>query len=117
VSEVIGDRPAVVIGGLSAPLVLETRYVHYYVKTGFNTDREALAALGVTHLILLRRNDWTRSAVKAAFPGVLDEVLPAASFSVRARPLDLVALPAPLGAPRLRVSPSLKLRLPPAGAR
>lgn len=48
----IGDRHAVVVGEFAAQAVFETDYWHFYVRPAqFNSSREVILALGITHLI------------------------------------------------------------------
>lgn len=58
---------AVVVGDLATPLAFDTAADLFYVKGPFNTTPEALAGLGVTHL-LLRRGDLAGKRVEQAFP-------------------------------------------------
>jgi hypothetical protein len=50
----VGPRPAVFVGRFAVPLLLATPYDVFYIKRGFNTERDQIRALGVTHA--LRRN-------------------------------------------------------------
>ncbi len=72
----IGDRDAAIIGAWAAPLAFETPYKTYYVKHRFNTSRETLVALEVTHVLVrhrgdpfdwFSRDDWTFWTVRHLF--------------------------------------------------
>lgn len=56
----IGEREAVIVGRFSAPLVLETPYLHYYVKWGFNTSTGNLRNLGITHALWRTHGEETK---------------------------------------------------------
>ncbi len=89
-NEKIGDRPkAVVIGLWAAPVVLETPYKHYYVKSVFNSTPEALAALGPTHTLLLENQDYTRSILDGQWPDALALAKPLGTTTLRGRSLTL----------------------------
>ncbi|NUO50534.1 MAG: hypothetical protein HOV80_16890 [Polyangiaceae bacterium] len=99
----IGDRPdAVVIGLWSAPVVLETPYKHYYVKSTFNATPEALLSLAPTHTVLLG-GDYTRTILREHWPEALDRATPLATFSIRDNPLTLSEIP-PVAVVRLKRS-------------
>ncbi len=101
--EHIGDRPdAVVIGLWSAPVVLETPYKHYYVKSTFNATPEALLALSPTHTVLLPA-DYTRTILRKSWPDALEHAKPLATFSLRDKPLVMSEIP-PVAVYRLKRS-------------
>jgi hypothetical protein len=101
--EHVGDRPdAVVIGLWSAPVVLETPYRHYYVKSTFNATPEALLELAPTHTVLLG-GDYTRSILRKSWPEALDRAKPLATFSIRDKPLTISEIP-PVAVVRLKRS-------------
>jgi hypothetical protein len=92
--EHIGDRPdAVIIGLWAAPVVFETPYKHYYVKSSFNSTPEALAALAPTHT-LLRERDHTLGILEASWPDALTLGVPVATLQLRDRSLVLAQIPA-----------------------
>jgi hypothetical protein len=73
----IGDRDAAIIGAWAAPLAFETPFETYYVKHRYNTSRETLLALDVTHLLIrhrgdpfdwFSRHDWTFWTLRHLFP-------------------------------------------------
>lgn len=85
----IGDRPdAVVIGLWAAPVVLETPYKHYYVKSVFNSTPEALAQLMPTHTVLLEA-DYTRAILEEKWPDAITLAKPLGTFRLREKPLTL----------------------------
>ena len=50
--QLIGDRPAVVVGEFAVLPALETRYACYFIRPGLMNDaRSTLLALGITHLV------------------------------------------------------------------
>lgn len=94
----IGARHAVVVGAWAAPLVFETPYETYYVKAGFNGTRRALSALGVTHLLVRSRGDWTYSQIERTFPDVQNHEEAIKTYSLwRDYSVDLRAIDPPLG--------------------
>ncbi len=107
--EKIGDRDdAVIIGLWAAPVVFETGYKHYYVKSSFNSTPEALFALAPTHTLLLE-NDHTAGRLEASWPDALSRATPIATLQLRDRPLTLSHIPA-VARLRLRVQLGLPLR-------
>jgi 4-amino-4-deoxy-L-arabinose transferase-like glycosyltransferase len=68
ITDAIGSQPAVVIGRFSAPLVLETPYVHYYVKWYFNTDAEIMRQFGITHALWRTYEEETKIHLKKLGP-------------------------------------------------
>lgn len=89
IAERIGDRDATIIGAWAAPLVFETPYKTYYVKHRFNTSRESLLALDVTHVLIrhrgdpfdwFSRHDWTFWTVRHVFPGAVAGGEPVARY-------------------------------------
>ena len=85
----IGDREAAIIGAWAAPLAFETPYKTYYVKHRFNTSREALMALEVTHFLVrhrgdpfdwFSRDDWTFWTVRHLFPDAVADGEPLAQY-------------------------------------
>ncbi len=90
--EHIGDRPnAVVIGLWSAPIVLETPYKHYYVKSHFNATAEALHDLAPTHTALLE-GDYTRTILRREWPEAIEQGKTLATFSLRDKPMTLAEI-------------------------
>ena len=107
--EKVGKRDDVVIIGLwAAPVVFETPYKHYYVKSSFNSTPEALAALAPTHTLLLE-NDHTAGILEASWPDALTLALPVATLQVRDRSLALAKIP-PIAGMRLRARLGQPLR-------
>lgn len=47
----LGDQDAVIIGRLAMPILLDSPYDVFYVKHGFNMEREQVRALKPTHLL------------------------------------------------------------------
>ncbi len=106
---IVGDRPAVIIGLWSAPIVLSTPYDHFYVKNDFNASADALRALGPTHFLLKEKGDYTRTILEREFPGYLATLTPVERYEVRSKPLALYVLPAPIGEKPPKPRPKLDL--------
>ncbi len=66
--EHIGDKPAVFGGMWAGPLIFDTNYKYYYIKTIFNTDRKVLGELGLTHMIELDRFDLASQRLWRVYP-------------------------------------------------
>lgn len=99
VEATVGAEKAVFIGLWSAPVVLGTPYLHYYVKNDFNASRASLQALGVTHLLLKDNYDYTRTILEREYPELLPTLTPTRSYVLRSKNLTLYALDRPLGEP------------------
>ena len=94
----IGERHAVLVGAWAAPLVFETKYETYYVKARFNSSKRALSSLGITHVLIRSRNDWTYRRIKRNFPDITDREREIQSYPLwRKYSVDLRALDPPLG--------------------
>lgn len=98
VKQHIGAREDAVVVGLWAPwLTLETPYKFYIVRERFNVTKEALARLGVTHL-LLAPGDRSGKFVQKSFPQQFRAKRPLTSFDVYTQHITLYELREPLGA-------------------
>ncbi len=88
---VIGDRPdAVVVGSWAGPVVFETPYLYYYVRSEFNSSRRALANLHLTHVLLTSAgNDFSGAALRRNFSNLNKLIAQRASFAVRGRPMQV----------------------------
>ena len=89
------DERSVVIGGLATPLAFDTTADLHYVKGPFNTTHEALAGLGVTHL-LLRPSDPIGKRVAHEFPAAFAGRRRIVVVELRGTPYTLYRLDAPL---------------------
>lgn len=98
VARLVTEPDAVVIGRWSAPLVHETDVHHYYVKWGFNTDLETMAAFRITHAIWREKHEETHQHLRKFQPAASRyEVL--ATQTVRGEKVQLVRFTAPLDPP------------------
>lgn len=94
----IGEREAVVLGAWAAPLVFDTPYQTYYVKSTFNKSREALESMNVTHLLVRNRSDWTYRFIKKTFPDAARRAKTVKTYDLwRGISVDLRPLDRPLG--------------------
>lgn len=115
VETTVGAEKAVFIGLWSAPVVLGTPYLHYYVKNDFNASRPSLEALGVTHLLLKDNYDYTRTILERELPELLPSLTPTRSYVLRTKNVNLYVLDRPLGAPepKRRILPLFRKGLVP----
>lgn len=90
---VIGDRDAVVVGEFAAQAVFETDYRHFYVRPGqFNDDPETIAALGITHMVVRREDDFVEARMREVVPALLVDRRHLGVVQFRGQPLDVWAL-------------------------
>ena len=91
IAERIGEADAAIIGAWAAPLAFETPYKTYYVKHRFNTSRETLIALDVTHVLIrhqgdpfdwFSRDDWTFWTLRHLFPDAAARGEPMARYTL-----------------------------------
>lgn len=90
-------KDTVVVGSWAPPIVFNTDTDTFYVKEHFNTSKERLGALGVTHLLLRSRQEWTGNFVSRRFPQAFAAKEPVSSFRLLGRKYTLFRLTEPLG--------------------
>lgn len=77
-----------IVGSWAGPLVFETPFRWYYVRSEFNSTRHQLAGFGLTHLMfMLKGTDFTGATLQSAFPDLGARIRQRDVFAVRGRPI------------------------------
>lgn len=70
----IGNKKAVIVGSWAPAFVFNTRYEFFYVRSEFNSSRKALEQLGITHVLLMNRRDYTGTILRRVMPSIMTKL-------------------------------------------
>lgn len=91
----IGNRRAVVIGSWAPAFVFNTRYEFFYVRSEFNSNRKALEQLGITHVLLMNRRDYTGTILRRVMPNIMTKLQRRTSLRYDGRSVTLYSVTDP----------------------
>lgn len=92
IREAIGERSAVVVGSWAPEFVFDTPYQFYYVRSEFNSSKARLRRLGITHLLLMSRRDFSGRILRREFSDLGSRIRKQTSFVYRGRNITLYAV-------------------------
>ena len=95
IRETIGERSAVVVGSWAPEFAFDTPYQFYYVRSELNSSKKRLRRLGITHLLLMNRRDFSGRVLRREFSNLGSRIREQTSFVYRGRKITLHAVKRP----------------------